>query len=135
MRKNILLKSILLLALLVLNLVPLGSALAEGTYDANTFKEQSGLNKTAEVGGYDVSANSTTPEQLVGKAIYVVLGFIGVIFMILLIYGGFVWMTAGGNEEKVKKANGILMSSMFGLIIILSAYVISYFILGRLGGK
>ncbi len=131
MKKNFFSKSIIILAFLIISLCFSLPALAEDTY---TFKEKSGLNKTAEVSGYATDGDATTPEQLIGNVIYSVLGFVGVIFMVLLIYGGFIWMTAGGNEEKVKKANGILMSSVFGLIIVLSAYVISYFILKRLGG-
>jgi len=54
---------------------------------------------------------------------------VGVLFMVLVIYGGLIWMASQGNEEKVKKANGIIMNSLIGLVITLSAYVISYFII------
>lgn len=138
MRKNQFKKIILGTFLSVIGLLFSVSALAatttsDGTYDAQTFKDKSGLNTTAGVGGYDVNS-STTPEQIIGQAVFTALSLIGVIFLILLIYGGFIWMTAMGNEEKVKKANEILMGSIFGLIIVLSAYVISYFLIKRIGG-
>jgi len=57
-----------------------------------------------------------------------VLSFIGVLFLILTIYGGINWMTAGGNEQKVEKAKTIIINAIIGLLIVLSAYTITSFI-------
>ncbi|HCC83450.1 TPA: hypothetical protein DEP96_01215 [Candidatus Uhrbacteria bacterium] len=81
--------------------------------------------------GYD-QATATTLTDTIGQLISVLLGFLGVIFLILIIYAGLLWMTAAGNEDKVKKAQGILMSSVIGLIILLSAYAISYFVISNI---
>jgi len=54
---------------------------------------------------------------------------VGVLFLGLTIFSGIKWMIAQGNEEKVKIAKDSLLNSIVGLIITLSAYAISYFII------
>ncbi len=68
----------------------------------------------------------------VGLLINYLLGFLGVIFLILIIYAGLLWMTAGGNPDSVKKARQILLNSIIGLIILLSAYAISNFVVEQI---
>jgi len=81
----------------------------------------------AEKSGYG-SATGSTLSETVGKIIKAVLGFLGTIFLALTVYAGVLWMTAAGNEEKVTKAMGILKTSVIGLIIIVAAYSITYFV-------
>jgi len=66
--------------------------------------------------------------EIIGALIGTFLSFLGIIFLILIIYGGFVWMTSGGNEAKVYKAKGIIRQAIVGLIIVLSAYSITAFV-------
>lgn len=99
----------------------------EGTYK---FFEKSGLQKTGDAAGYETGAEMTTVEGIIGNIIYAILGMLGVIFFGFIIYGGLTWMTADGNEEKVKKATGIIMNSLFGFIIVLAASGITYFLIG-----
>ncbi|HZJ40914.1 MAG TPA: hypothetical protein VFD16_01455 [Candidatus Saccharimonadales bacterium] len=66
--------------------------------------------------------------QLVSQIIKVVLGFLAIIFLILIIMAGFRWMTAGGNEEQIKKSTATIKAAVIGLIIVLAAYTITYFI-------
>lgn len=68
----------------------------------------------------------------VGTIIQTALGFLGVIFLILMIYGGFLWMTDRGNEDQVKKSKGLISAAVIGLIIVLSAYAISFFVVDAL---
>lgn len=60
-----------------------------------------------------------------------VLGLLGLIAVIMMIWGGFVWMTAAGNEEKVTKAKKVLKYAVTGLIIILLSWAIVAFITFR----
>jgi hypothetical protein len=62
------------------------------------------------------------------------LGLLGIIFLVLIIYSGFNWMTAGGDEEKVTKAKQTLTQAVIGLIIIIAAYSITYFVFSILPG-
>jgi hypothetical protein len=68
----------------------------------------------------------------IGQIIRVALGFLGVIAVVIILLGGFKWMTAGGNDDKLKKAKGLLFSGIIGLVIILSAYAIASFVLSSL---
>ena len=76
--------------------------------------------------------------SLIARIIQILLGFLGVIFLVLMILGGFRWMTAAGNEESIKHAQGTIKTAIIGLIIILAAYSITYFVFRYLpfsGGK
>lgn len=68
---------------------------------------------------------------VIGNIIKTVLSLIGLIFLILTVYAGFLWMTARGNDEQVSKAKEIFKSSIMGLFIVVSAYAITYFVTSR----
>ncbi|OIO08480.1 hypothetical protein AUJ35_00135 [Candidatus Falkowbacteria bacterium CG1_02_41_21] len=76
-------------------------------------------------------AGVTTPQQLIGKIISAVLGIIGSVALLMFIFGGLVWMTAGGNEKKVSQGRDILMWAAIGLIIIFISYAAVRFLLGE----
>lgn len=59
----------------------------------------------------------------------------GLIFLILIIYAGILWMTDRGDLDYVKKAKGILVNSVIGLIILLSAYAITNFVLSTFSNQ
>ncbi|MFC1613614.1 hypothetical protein ACFL23_04815, partial [Patescibacteria group bacterium] len=67
-------------------------------------------------------------------AIGLITSFIGVLFFIQTIVGGIQWMTAGGNEEKVTSAKTRFTNGIIGIAIVLSAYIITYFVLAQLSG-
>ncbi len=69
---------------------------------------------------------------IIGRIIKTFLGLLGIVVVVLIIYAGFLWMTAGGEEEKIGKAKKILLNSVIGLAIILSSYSITNFILKKL---
>lgn len=69
---------------------------------------------------------------IVGGLIAVVLSLLGIIFLVLIIYAGFVWMTSGGNDQKILKAKKTLVNATIGIIIVLSSYSISTFVLSSL---
>lgn len=89
---------------------------------------QGGLEKTAEVAGLPTN---TSIAGIIGQIIYAILGFLGVVFIILLIYGGFIRMTAQGAPDKIKTSTGIITSAIVGIIIILASYAITAFVLGN----
>lgn len=88
--------------------------------DSTALKNLQGL---GDKGGYS-AADENTFSGILGTVVSVVLGFLGIIFIILTIYAGFTWMTAAGNEEKVSRAQSILKRSIIGLIVIVSSYAI-----------
>lgn len=72
--------------------------------------------------------------NIAGTITGAVLGFVGVLFFILMVYGGFLWMTSAGNEQQVEKAQNLIIAAVIGLIIIMSAYAITAYIGGALTG-
>ena len=64
----------------------------------------------------------------IARTIRIILGFLGIIAVVIVIWSGLRWMTAGGNEDKITKAKGILIAGLIGLFIILSAYAIATFV-------
>jgi hypothetical protein len=67
-----------------------------------------------------------------GRLINVALGFLGIVAVIIILYGGFRWMTAGGNDEKVGEAKRLIIAGIIGLAIILASYAITTFVLQSL---
>lgn len=70
--------------------------------------------------------------ETVGGIINVAMGLLGMIVVILILAGGFLWMTAAGDQEKIKKAKGLIFGGIIGLAIILSAYAIAQFVVTSL---
>jgi len=102
---------------------------------ANSFN--SGLNTTANSGGFTSNANnvSVTQESLTKKVttiLQVLLSLVGVFFLILMFYAGYRWMTARENASETTKAKDMIVNAVIGLIVILSAYAITMFISGYL---
>lgn len=98
-----------------------------------------GSDFTKEVAG--VAHLSDTPVgNVIANIVKIVLGFLATIFLVLTVLSGFQWMTAGGNEDQIKSAQGRLKNAIIGLVIVLMAYAITYFIFqqlpfgGSLGG-
>lgn len=90
-----------------------------------------GLTDAAQGAGL---AGITDVPKLIGQIIGTALSLIGVIFFALMIYGGFLWMTARGNAEDEKKALNTIFGAVIGIIIILSAYALTTFVFKSLGG-
>jgi heme/copper-type cytochrome/quinol oxidase subunit 2 len=82
-------------------------------------------------GSAGITSTRTLPE-IIGLLINVVLGFLGIVFLVLLLYAGFLWMTAAGDEQKVKKARDMIFQAVIGLVIVVAAFAISSFVLGSL---
>ena len=79
----------------------------------------------SKVVGYE-TGDVVPPPVLVGRYIGYALNFLGLIFFVLVVAGGWKWLLARGNEEEIKKAKGLIMHSIIGLVIVLAAYLLSY---------
>lgn len=74
-----------------------------------------------------------SPQVLIGKVIVAALGVVGSLALLMFIYGGFVWMTAAGNQEMVTRGRNVLIWATIGLIIIFSSYAIVRFVFQGVG--
>jgi len=70
---------------------------------------------------------------LIGKIINAVLGVVGSLALVMFIYGGFTWMLAAGNTDRVQRGKNILIWATIGLVVIFSAYAIVLFVFQGLG--
>ena len=90
------------------------------------------LDPLAGRSGYETNetiANDAFVETLAGEIISYALGLIGLIFLALMIYSGFQWMTAGGNEEKVESAKKRITQAAIGLALVMLSYLIVYWVI------
>ncbi|MFH1233208.1 MAG: hypothetical protein V1649_00975 [Patescibacteria group bacterium] len=86
-----------------------------------------GLTATAKQ-GYGSNKYNTDVPKTIGQVVGAALAFVGIVFLILMIYGGLVWMFAQGNEQEVTKAKSLIFSAIIGLIIVLGAYAITAYV-------
>lgn len=84
--------------------------------------------------GAGTGLSNTDIRVTIVRIIRVALSLLGIVALGLILYAGFVWMTAGGNDEEIGKAKKILINSVIGLAIILSAYSIVSFVMSKLIG-
>ncbi len=68
----------------------------------------------------------------IARVVQEVMGLIGIVLVCLVLYAGFLWMTAAGNDEQIEKARKIISGAVIGLIIILSALTITTFVIRSL---
>jgi hypothetical protein len=106
---------------------------------ANYALAQTGAEKALD--GLDTAAgwgysNSSRPGSdviddiplTIGVVVGYVLSFVGILFLLLMIYAGFLWMLAGGNDQQVQKAKSLIGAAVIGLIIVLAAYAFTAFL-------
>jgi len=108
-------------AFLFFPLVFVSSAGLGDAFSSNT------LGQVANSAQFDT--NQQSPEDIISIGIAAALSLLGIIFVILIVYSGIIWMTAGGNEEQITKAKNTIKQSIIGLVIVIAAYAISYFVL------
>ena len=116
-------KNLLALAMLSLLALPLVT-LAQSNMDV-------GMNEIEEGFG-DNGLGNTDPRTTVARLINVAMLFLGIIAVVIVLLGGFKWMTAAGNEDKVGEAKKLMGAGVVGLVIVLSAWGVANFILSRL---
>lgn len=83
--------------------------------------------------GFDTSITSNYISQQVGAIIGQLLILLGSAAIVIIIYAGYLWMTAGDNSEQIKKAKQWLINGVIGLAIISTAYAITSFVIGAVG--
>ncbi len=97
----------------------------------NAFNSNAGTPLGNVVAQTNYSTAYSVPE-VIGSIISIVLSILGMLFIFLMVYGGYLWMTAMGNETQSTKAKDLIQAAVIGLIIMLAAYAISYFITNAL---
>ncbi len=88
------------------------------------------VHKAGQQAGYK-QATDTSLSENIGKIITILFSILGVLFTVLIVYAGYLWMTARGDDEQVNKAKNIIGRAVIGIIILLMAYSITNFVVPR----
>lgn len=94
-----------------------------------TFALDTGLNTAAPESLKNINSVPGAAKILINAA----LSLLGVIFIIMIILAGFKWMTAQGDAKKVEEARENIKNATIGLVVVLAAYAITYFVFQALG--
>ena len=127
--KNAKKQALIIVFLIAMGFVGLSAALPARA-DESLISSQVGFNEAGSVYG------NTQPQDIritIARIINVILGLLGIIFVVLTIVAGFQYMTAAGHEEKAKKALGLIKNAVIGLVIILMSWMITRFTIRQLG--
>jgi len=118
-------------SLLFIFQVPIIHAQADVTQSLNDIAQGT----TGQIGG---PGNPANPSQgvltVAGGVVRSVIVLVGIVFLILLIAAGIMWLTSAGSENQIKKAKSIISTSVIGIVIIALAYVIVTFVMGLFSG-
>jgi cytochrome bd-type quinol oxidase subunit 2 len=117
---------VFLFSLIIFSALPARAGLLQGNIVTEITNNTQALGDTA---GYD---SNVTIGSVVALVIKTFLGLLGVIFVFLIVLAGYNWMTAAGDEEKINKAKDTIKAAIIGLIIIVAAYSITYFVFANL---
>ena len=77
--------------------------------------------------GGQLGLPETDFKQVVIQAIKLVLGLMTLVAIVLVVYGGFVWLTSQGDEGKIEQAKGIISAALIGLVVILLSWALVIF--------
>lgn len=120
---NKIIKHALVVATLALMVVPV----FELALQANAGDVDFGLNEAANIG---LPNTSQDPKEAAVNIVRYLMTFLGIIAVIVILYGGFLWLTAGGNEDRVGSAKKTIIAGCIGLVIIIAAYAIVTIVVG-----
>lgn len=81
-----------------------------------------------------LSTKSTDPAVLIGLIIKSILGIVGGLALVMMVWGGFQWLTSAGNPERVKKGSHTMIWAIIGLILVLGSYVLVGSVMNFLAG-
>ena len=123
--KRFILNSLLYLAVSVALLGGLALTASAQTQLAQAISSDYGLEATANAAGLPVG--DLNPIDIAATIVNLVLGFLGVLLVVLIVYAGFMWMTAAGDEQKITKAKALLGNAVIGMAIVLAAFAITAF--------
>ena len=123
-------KKIAVLAILMLTIVPVFAL----TLNANAQADANELLWGEKIGDIETNLGlgNEDPRTMAAAVVRIVLGFLGIIAVLIILLGGFKWMTAAGNEDQIGQAKKLLAAGVIGLIIILMAFGLAQFVINAL---
>jgi hypothetical protein len=130
MKKKFLSLSVIAIAVIIM---PFATFASNSTTPTTTPKAQ---NIQGNLGIFGKQAFGTDQPRdiriIVGSVISSIIGILGILLTIYLLYGGFKWMTANGDDKQVEDAKAIIRNAVIGLAIIMTSYALTQFIIQSL---
>ncbi|RJR30816.1 hypothetical protein C4569_04050 [Candidatus Parcubacteria bacterium] len=118
--------------LLSLTLIVSGLIMNLNSVNAQPSQDLYGLKQTTDAVP-DFQTNKETDLSIIaGRVINYIFGFVGIIFLIMILIGGYKWMSSGGNEERVADGKKMIVQGINGMIAIFLAYALTYAVLSGL---
>ena len=121
-------KKAVFISLIVLSLVLPMMFYANQAVGAVTPPMQEGLDVFQTASG----ASTATLPAVIGRIVRIVISLLGLVAAIIIILGGFQWMTSGGNEEKIAGAKKLMINGLIGMVLVILAYAIASFVITQL---
>jgi len=123
-----------IVAVMVMSLVMAPAVLGvDDGDDGATSSDVFGINVIENGSEGNIALGTQSLQTTITKIINVALSLLGIIAVVIVLIGGFQWMTSGGNEEKAAGARKMIFAGIIGLAIVLSAWAIAKFVLLQLG--
>lgn len=120
LKRHLLPAALLAVAAIAIVLVP--DVLAQN-FSLDKAVSGTGIPKTTEV------------TSIIARILRIALSFVGTLFLLLMVYGGFTWMTARGDAKKIDSAKQAITGAIIGVLIVASAYAITAFVLTAATGS
>ncbi len=118
-RKHIFIPFLIALFLLPVSVSAAKLQIGNSTQYLNTVTKPTGL-ETADL--------ATTSGTIIKSA----LSIVGLVFLVLMVYGGFLWMTARGEEQQLEKAKNTITAAMIGISVVVGSFALTTLITSRL---
>jgi heme/copper-type cytochrome/quinol oxidase subunit 2 len=116
-------KNIIVITMVVFLLAPVLAIPASAQNLGIEFASNLGLQNSAQ----------SDPRDMAVDIVKYLMTFLGIIAVVVILLGGFKWMTAAGNEDKVAEAKKLIIAGVIGLIIILASFAIVQFVVSITG--
>ncbi len=123
--KNKILKNYYKVILFIIFSLANASVYAQGSLQDNI---QKNTRRTAKTIGFDENTNEYDLMMRIADIVQIITSLLGILFLILIIVSGIQWMTAGGNEDTVKKSKARIKNAIYGLVIVVFSYLLVTFI-------
>ncbi len=89
------------------------------------------LNMAAEDTGIGAGSELGNLSSVIAAALRFILSLLGTLMLGYMVYAGYLWMTAQGEEGQVTKAKGIMINTVVGFLVVVSAWAITYLVQSR----
>ncbi|OGY44509.1 MAG: hypothetical protein A2729_01610 [Candidatus Buchananbacteria bacterium RIFCSPHIGHO2_01_FULL_39_14] len=130
-------KSTLIVSVALVSLFGLSLIFSQISWASTATEIINGFSKTGGAAGYDINPTSGAPKkEFVAAWSNYINGFatiFGAFFMVLVIYGGWLWMSAQGKEEQVEQAKKIIIGAVIGLAVVIGGRLIAELVITYLG--